>query len=1001
MKSRVFGVFGLSLLLLVPSAALAQDSGIAGGVNDSTGGALPGVTVEVASPVMIEGSRAAVTDGQGRYAVTLLRPGTYTVTFTLPGFSTVIREGIELQAAFTANVDVQLSVGAVEETVTVSGASPTIDIQRVQQRQVVTNEVIDALPMNKDWAQIGALTVGITPTTQDVGGARQGNHSYLSAHGSDARDGMRRMDGMAMGMLSCGYSCTVLLANDSNTEELSYEVGAISAEVSIGGVTVNIIPKEGGNVFSGDAFGNFSNSSMQGNNLSEELLASGLRKPDGIEDIWDTHLTLGGPILQDKLWFHGSYRYWGISLSPADTFHDVDPLDYVYEPDLTRPGFGELKIHSASLRLTYQANQRNKFSAYYNTQPKRSPMGNPTALRTPESQHDQRNPVNYHATTTWTNTLSSRILIEAGASVQTTTATTDPQVGAPPIHAARELTTGVRFRARGVHNRWNEVHRSYKGAVSYVTGSHSLKAGFTLDEGRWARGSQTFAPTDSELLLFNGSPVAIIAHATPYTVNVDLKADLGFYVQDTWTIDRMTLNLGVRWDYLRQDVPEQDTSAFANQPFGSNPPGTWAPSRHYDAIPKAANWTDLGPRLGVAYDVFGDGRTAIKGSVSRYLRVDTIGLSANLNPVNSSVNATTRSWRDTNGDFFPDENELGPFDNASFGQTIIRTTFDDDVRSGFGNRRNNWEYSIGIEQEILPRTSAEVSFWRRVQGNFSVVDNILVDPGDFDEYCVTAPVDPRLPDGGGNEICGLYDVSPDKFGQVQNEVILADQLGASMDQVFDGIDFSINSRVSGDLFFYGGVSVGRSRFNDCNARVDSPSVVPVAVQSGGAGSGGGWDVRDRDNPDLRLPVGHHCDVNPPFFQPTWKLSGAYTLPYDIQVAAFFQNLPGVPILGTWNVPNALIEPSLGRPLAGGARTATVELVEPGTLYADRITQMDLRVAKIIRLGGAGQLKVMLDAYNLFNGTGTTGINNRYGSRWQSPTQVLLARFVKLGAQFNF
>ena len=154
------------------------------------------------------------------------------------------------------------------------------------------------------------------------------------------------------------------------------------------------------------------------------------------------------------------------------------------------------------------------------------------------------------------------------------------------------------------------------------------------------------------------------------------------------------------------------------------------------------------------------------------------------------------SWQDLNGDFFPDENELGPYSNANFGRSVITNFFADDVTSGFGARRNNWEYSLGIEQEILPRTSLDVAYWRRVQGNFSVTDNVLVEPGDFDEYCVTAPTDPRLPGGGGNEICGLYDVNPDKFGQVRNEIIRADPNGYTMEQVFDGLNVTVNSRVS-------------------------------------------------------------------------------------------------------------------------------------------------------------------------------------------------------------
>ena len=997
---RLRGACLSTLLLLAAAPAAAQDSGIAGAVTDDTGGVLPGVAVEAASPALIEGSRLALTDARGRYAFTALRPGVYTVTFTLTGFTTVVREGVELTAGFTAPLNAALAVGALEETVTVSGRSPVIDVQRVQERQVVTRDVLDSLPMNKDWGAIGALTVGVAPESQDVGGVRDSYMPYLAAHGGDTRDGMRQMDGLTMGNLSCGYSCTTLNANDAQTEELSYEIGAISADVAIGGVRVNIIPKEGGNTFSGSAFGNFSDRRFQGDNLGQDLIDAGLRSPDVVSSIWDTSFDLGGPVVRDRLWFHGAYRNQGLKKLPANTFYDTDPNDFVFEPDLTRPGVDEQYDQSASLRFTWQATRANKFAVYYNGAPRHQPYQGVSNRRTPEAARDQRNPLNWHGTTTWTGAVGNRILLEAGMGMQVQDATIDPQPDAPRLHAVRELTTGIDFRGVGFSRRWNEVHRAYKASMSYVTGSHNLKFGMTLDEGTWRQGTDIIGPTDSLLFTLGGAPILIAAFATPYNVEVDLAADLGLYAQDAWTIDRTTFNLGLRWDYVRQDIPAQDTSRFVDSPTGSVGPGTWAPTRRWDAIPNAANWTDLSPRIGVAHDLFGDGRTALKGSVSRYLRVDTIGMSASRNPVNASVTSATRSWRDLNGDFFPDEDELGPYSNANFGRSVLTNVFAEDVYSGFGTRRHNWEYSVGVEQEILPRTSIDVAYWRRAQGNFSVTDNVLVEPGDFDPYCVTAPDDPRLPGGGGYEVCGLHDVNPASFGQVRNEIIRADTNGYAMSQVFDGLDVTVNSRVSGDLFFYGGVNFGRTRFDDCGARPDDPAAPPtLALTAGGAGTGGGWDVQEAAG--IILPRGHHCRVDPPFFRPGWKLSGAYTLPYDVQISGFWQNLPGVPILATWNAPVSAVEPSLGRPLAGGAGTAEVHLIAPGTLFADRLNQLDVRVSKIFRLDAGREVRLMLDAYNLLNDDAPLAVNDTYGSQWQVPESILLARFVKFGAQFTW
>ncbi|HMF98794.1 MAG TPA: carboxypeptidase-like regulatory domain-containing protein, partial [Vicinamibacterales bacterium] len=262
-------VLVLAIVAAVPDAAFAQTSGIAGVVRDTSGAVMPGVTVEASSPALIEQVRTVTTDAQGQYKIVDLRPGTYTVTFTLPGFATVKREGIELPATFVASVSVELRVGALEETVTVSGASPVVDTQNVVRRQVITKDNIDAMPTSKNWSTIGVMTVGVSSNQNDVGGSAGEHQNQLKAHGGSFNDRIVQMDGIMNANMACNYSCTGVSTNDQSTQELSYEFGAISAEVAGGGVRVNIIPKDGGNRFSGSAFGNFANDKMQGNNVDD------------------------------------------------------------------------------------------------------------------------------------------------------------------------------------------------------------------------------------------------------------------------------------------------------------------------------------------------------------------------------------------------------------------------------------------------------------------------------------------------------------------------------------------------------------------------------------------------------------------------------------------------------------------------------------------------------------------------------------------------------------
>src|SRR5262245_48728802 len=229
--------------VVVPASALAQATGIAGVVRDTTGAVMPGVTVEASSPALIEPVPTVTTDSPGQYKILDLRPGTYNVKFALPGFSTVKRENIELPATFVATVNADLQVGALEETVTVAGASPVVDMQNVIKRQVVAKETIDAMPTSKNWSTIGVMTIGVNSNQNDVGGSAGEHQNQLKAHGGSFNDRLVQLDGLMNANMACNYSCTGISTNDGSTQELSYEFGAISAEVAGGGVRVNIIPK--------------------------------------------------------------------------------------------------------------------------------------------------------------------------------------------------------------------------------------------------------------------------------------------------------------------------------------------------------------------------------------------------------------------------------------------------------------------------------------------------------------------------------------------------------------------------------------------------------------------------------------------------------------------------------------------------------------------------------------------------------------------------------------
>jgi hypothetical protein len=395
--------------------------------------------------------------------------------------------------------------------------------------------------------------------------------------------------------------------------------------------------------------------------------------------------------------------------------------------------------------------------------------------------------------------------------------------------------------------------------------------------------------------------------------------------------------------------------------------------------------------VGAAFDLFGTGRTAVKAFLNRYVNFEPItGITTATSPANLIATSATRNWSDTNGDYVPQETELGPLAPTTFGQVVRNTNYADDVLHGFGNRGYSWQTSAQIQHELRPGLGFSVGYFRTWYGNFQVTDNQLVAPGDFSEYCITAPSNAALPGGGGDRICGLYDVSLAKFGQTQNIVTQSSQYGKQSD-VFSGVDITMNARFGEGGVLQGGVSTGSQVTDNCYANGD-PSLTPQGAST--------------TSITPRTPA--FCHVSPPWSAGTQvKFSAIYPLPWQLQMAGTYQNNPPIPTTASLVATNAQILPSLGRNLAScGTRvpcngTATIELITPGSFYQEpRIQQVDIRFSRNFRFRML-RAQPQFDIYNLFNANPVLAITTRYGSAWRNATTVLSPRVFKLGAKVDF
>jgi hypothetical protein len=1011
--------------LAAAPVAFAQAS-ITGIARDSSGAVLPGVSVEAASPALIEKVRTATTDGNGQYRIVDLRAGEYAVTFTLPGFSTVRREGITLLGAFTATVNAEMRIGGLEETITVTGESPIVDVQSIRRQTVMDSEIISAIPSSRSYnnlmqlmpnavTQAGAATdVQVVPGMVVFGGA-----------GGRTNEGRVNVDGLSVGSAFNGAGVSSYISDVGNAREVTMTTSGGLGETEGGGPSLNIVPKEGGNRIAGTFFLAGVTDGMVGGNYSDALRARGLTTPGETRKVWDFNLGMGGPILRDRIWYFGNLREEGSERTVPGMFANAnagDATKWTYVADASRPAVLAASYRITALRLTMQATPRNKFTVFWDVQrpceggaapgfsgsacrqssdgefyagSTAPPTPSASATLAPETAayRDYGNNVKQAR---WTAPTTDRLLLEAaygayrsryggkqlpGLSTESLVRVVEACAGGclgngniPGLtYRSANWTSNVNW-----NNQWN-------AAASFVTGSHSLKVGYQgalLIDERKNFGNTEFL----QYRVNNGIPDQMTLIINRFPIRQRVRSD-AFYAQEQWTVGRVTLQGGVRYDHAWSYFPEQEVGPVRFFPTGTVYPKTTGVEGYHDF------W----PRGGAAIDVFGNGRTSVKVNLGRYLEAaQNAGFFIALNPTSRLATTTTRAWTDTNRDFIPNCNLLAPAANGecgananpNFGTLVFDSTLDPGLLSGWGVRAGDWQFGASVQQELLPRVALEVGYFRRWLVNFAVTDNRAHAAADYSEFGVTMPTDSRLPGGGGGVLAGLYNVTPAAAARLNDNFQTLSNAYGSRTQMANSFNMNVTARPQPGLVLQGGFNTVKTDQDYCEVRRALPEWTVPGV--GGA-------------PPIISPVNPWCDISSGWVTRATAI-GIYTIPrVEVQVSGTLRSDQGGELQANWTAPNTATV-GLNRPFAGvGGQTVVVNLIEPGTLYGDRVNQLDLRVAKIVRFGRT-RTTVGLDVYNVVNAAPVLTYNQTFvpaATTWLRPNSVLQARFVKFSAQIDF
>ncbi|MFN7979339.1 MAG: carboxypeptidase regulatory-like domain-containing protein [Vicinamibacterales bacterium] len=928
-----------ALLLGTPLAhAQVQTGSITGTVSDTSGAVLPGVNVTVTGDRLIGGPQTQVTDASGAYRFDRLSPGAYNVKFELEGFKAVERTDIRINAAFVATVAVKLEVGSLSETITVTGQSPTVDVRSNVQQTVMSQEILEGVPTGRDPWSLAKIIPGVQVSTYDVGGTQSMQQSSMSSHGSNTNDVSYNIDGATVNWPGGGGGATMLYYDQGMFEEVNYMTSAIPAEILAGGVSINMVTKVGGNQWKGNIRTNFANDSLQGENWADQQKINPGLLGNPTKKTYDLNLSGGGAIVQNRLWVNGTVRKWV-----------VNKLVNARNPDGSQ-ALDDNDLKNYSGKLVGQISPNNKVIASYlwNNKIRGHRRDTPPNIVEDIASLVQTNPAS--TTQAKYTGIKNRLVYESNFSVMLGQTNYLYQPGTDP-NAIRKVDNGTStafFAAtREEHQpnsrgQWDNIFSlsADKG------GTHLFKGGVQL--ARLSYESQYKVQGDHYVEYNNGVPAQVRQFNTPVT-SKNLANVVGVFMQDSWSVDRLTLNLGVRYDKYTGTLPEQSAAA-----------STFAPARSVskqDVIKQDIFvW-----RAGAAYDVTGNGSTALKASYSRYGLQTGIDRVTNVNPL--TAGSRTCVWTDPNGDGKFQLSEQGTCGAFSGG---VSTFYADGVQWPYSD-----EITAGVEQQLSGAVRVAAMYYYRTNRKQLGVRNEAVPTSAYTPFQLT------IPNGPGGTVANPKPTTVTIYNLAANLASAQNNIRDNqdyLDTTYQGVEFTANKRFSNKWQMVAGLTLGKN--------------------TGGVNAAGGQNGNDLNDPNnTTYPDGIIGSDS----QVAFRLSGSYTLPWDISFAGTVVANSGYPYVSTASVTRAQAA-AAGVTLTRA--TQTVLLSKRGDERFDAVKMLDLRLSKTFRFGSR-RISPQIDVFNINNANTAVGNNATIGSSYLFPSELLAPRIIRLGLAIDF